>query len=134
VLFGKTTEGYRNYRMLVPFEERGISGNWSPNPDAGLSKRAFDGIKTTWRERLHRFDECELSEEMGARLAAILAERQGRGVSSTPAAYVKELEEAGTLNRPQARAGSGQSVKAGERPQTERKEGKRHSNAREGTK
>ena len=56
---GRVTEGYRNYRLLVPFHDR-QQGNpdhpTTPDPTTECSKRQWDTLISCWRRDLHRWD------------------------------------------------------------------------------
>jgi len=53
---GKARLEYRSYVETIPRSTRAASHPITPNPNARISKRAFDRQLSQWRRRLHDFD------------------------------------------------------------------------------
>ena len=59
---GKKTNGYRNFMLTVPFEERSSEMYpQTPNIFQDLPKRKWHRMMSAWRVQLHRFDDDELA-------------------------------------------------------------------------
>ena len=61
---GKSTQGYVNYLLAIPKDQRQVGINLdtpstSPRTIVGMSKRNFHGELKTWRKYLHQFDDLE---------------------------------------------------------------------------
>jgi len=54
--YGKNTLGYARYCELVKRATRKRGDAWTPDINAGMSKRAFDGCVRKWRRMLHEYD------------------------------------------------------------------------------
>ena len=56
VMYGKVTEGYQNYKSIVPKNMRHIRDPATPQKDYPYSKRCWDGLVRSWRRKLHEWD------------------------------------------------------------------------------
>ena len=57
VMYGKVTDGYQNYKSIVPKNMRHIRDPATPQKDYPYSKRCWDGLVRSWRRKLHEWDE-----------------------------------------------------------------------------
>lgn len=57
--YGKNTEGYQNYIIKVPFDQRTRAHPSTPNKSKKMSRRKWDGGIRIWRQLLHHFDNPE---------------------------------------------------------------------------
>ena len=57
IIYGKVTDGYQNYKSIVPKNMRHIRDPATPQKDYPYSKRCWDGLVRSWRRRLHEWDE-----------------------------------------------------------------------------
>ena len=57
VMYGKVTDGYQNYKSIVPKSMRNIRDPATPKKDHPYSKRCWDGLVRSWRRKLHEWDE-----------------------------------------------------------------------------
>lgn len=57
VLYGKVTEGYQNYKAVIPKNLRNIRDAATPKKDYPYSKRCWDGLIRSWRRKLHDWDD-----------------------------------------------------------------------------
>ena len=57
VMYGKVTDGYQNYKSIIPKGLRNIRDPATPRKDYPYSKRCWDGLVRSWRRKLHEWDE-----------------------------------------------------------------------------
>ncbi|XP_063682891.1 uncharacterized protein LOC134817604 [Bolinopsis microptera] len=67
VLYGKVTDGYQNYKSIIPKGLRNIRDPATPRKDYPYSKRCWDGLVRSWRRKLHEWDEPSVA--LGLRAA-----------------------------------------------------------------
>lgn len=66
VRYGKVTDGYQNYKSIVPKNLRNIRDPATPKKDYPYSKRCWDGLVRSWRRKLHEWDSPKVGLELRA--------------------------------------------------------------------
>lgn len=87
IMFGKVTEGYRNYTAVVPKEDR-QTGNENhpvtPRVNQVCSKRAWDNQIGAWRRALHLWDLGPSAEEMRMECGALEERKKSARIAPAP--------------------------------------------------
>jgi hypothetical protein len=55
IKLGYKSDGYQNYRLMVPIYKRRWTDPWTPEKELKYSTRCFNGIVRNWRKTLREF-------------------------------------------------------------------------------